>query len=78
MIHDTEWSSHLLRVAERQKHILDARKHIVLMAAMLVLLALALLWQVEPREMAYTLAIAAFGLGYGLRAVLEHVRRSVR
>lgn len=78
MTHDTEWSSHLLRVAERRQHILDARKHVVFMAAMLVLLSLALLWQLEPREMAYTLAIASFGLGYGLRAVLEHVRRSVR
>ena len=70
-----------LVVSERNekisRHIQSARRHIVLMAVALVLLALALYYPAEARPYG-PVAIAAFCMGWSLKAVLGHMRRARR
>lgn len=59
------------------RHIQAARRHILLMACALLLLACTLMYEVRSTEY-IVVAIAAFVLGYGTRAIVEHMRRARR
>lgn len=78
---DAEFAGRLLVESERNerisRHIAAARRHILLMVWALLLLGCTLVY--DAQSMAYAfVAIAAFGLGYGTRAVVGHMRRARR
>ena len=70
-----------LNAAERNnklaRHIHAARRHLVLMIAALLLMAVALYFPAGGRPYA-PVAIAAFGLGYLVRATLGHMHTAAR
>jgi hypothetical protein len=78
---DVELAGQLLAASERNerlaRHIQSARRHVLLMACALLLLACVLMGEVRSTEYA-VVAIAAFVLGYGTRAIVGHMRRMKR
>ena len=77
---DAEFAGRLLEESERNLkiacHIQAARRHVLAMAAALVLTACAVLSEAGPVDV--TLAIAGFVLGYSVRALISHLRRARR
>lgn len=80
-ITDAELAGQLLAASERNeklaRQIQSARRHILLMACALLLLASTLMYEMQSKEYA-AVAIAAYVLGYGTRAVVGHMRRMRR
>jgi len=78
---DAEFAGQLLAASERNeklaRHIQAARRHLLLMACALLLLACMLVGEMQSKEYA-AVAIAAFVLGYGTRAIVGHMRRARR
>jgi hypothetical protein len=60
------------------RHIQHARRHLLLMAAALMLIALALYSAVDDMRTLAVVWIAGVGMGYSLRAIIGHLRRRRR